>query len=309
MFKIIIVILCNIKNKLFMVQSMTGFGKATCEYGNKKIVVEIKSLNSKQIDLSTRITGLYREKDIEVRNEITQQLERGKVDFALYIDNSGKESVTQINQAVIKAYYEQIKQIADTTGMELPTNWFEILLRLPDALKADTTVELDENEWIEIRKTISAAIDQLKAFRIQEGKSLEQVFIAKINSIASLLEQIAPYESERVEKIKARLEESLVSLSEKVNYDSNRLEQELIFYIEKLDVNEEKVRLKNHLNYFIETMNHEKSPGKKLGFIAQEIGREINTLGSKSNHSEMQKIVVLMKDELEQIKEQVLNIL
>lgn len=292
-----------------MVQSMTGFGKATCEYGNKKIVVEIKSLNSKQIDLSTRITGLYREKDIEVRNEITQQLERGKVDFALYIDNSGKESVTQINQAVIKAYYEQIKQIADTTGMELPTNWFEILLRLPDALKADTTVELDENEWIEIRKTISAAIDQLKAFRIQEGKSLEQVFIAKINSIASLLEQIAPYESERVEKIKARLEESLVSLSEKVNYDSNRLEQELIFYIEKLDVNEEKVRLKNHLNYFIETMNHEKSPGKKLGFIAQEIGREINTLGSKSNHSEMQKIVVLMKDELEQIKEQVLNIL
>ncbi|MFW9597283.1 MAG: YicC/YloC family endoribonuclease [Paludibacter sp.] len=291
-----------------MVQSMTGFGKATCEYGNKKIVVEIKSLNSKQIDLSTRISGLYREKDIEVRNEITQQLERGKIDFALYIDNSSKESVTQINQTVVSAYYEQIKQIAQNTGMELPQNWFEIILRLPDALKADT-VELDENEWIEIRKTIHQAIEQLKAFRLQEGKSLEQVFITKINSIASLLEQIAPFEAERVERIKAKLEENLLNLSDKVSYDSNRLEQELIFYIEKLDVNEEKVRLKNHLDYFIETMNHEKSPGKKLGFIAQEIGREINTLGSKSNHSEMQKIVVLMKDDLEQIKEQVLNIL
>lgn len=291
-----------------MVQSMTGFGKATCEYGNKKIVVEIKSLNSKQIDLSTRISGLYREKDIEVRNEIAQQLERGKIDLALYIDNSTKESVSQINQSVITAYYEQIKQIADNTGMELPNNWFEILLRLPDALKTDT-VELDENEWLEIRKTIQQAVDQLKAFRIQEGKSLEQVFITKINSINSLLNQIAPFEAERVERIKSKLEENLQNLSDKVTYDSNRLEQELIFYIEKLDVNEEKVRLKNHLDYFIETMNHEKSPGKKLGFITQEIGREINTLGSKSNHSEMQKIVVLMKDELEQIKEQVLNIL
>ncbi len=291
-----------------MVQSMTGFGKATCEFGNKKIVVEIKSLNSKQLDLSTRISGLYREKDIEIRTELSQQLERGKIDFALYIDNSGKESVSQINQSVLMAYYEQIKQMADKTGMELPTNWFEILLRLPDALKTDV-VEMDENEWVVIKTAVSEAIVQLKEFRTQEGKSLENVFVTKINSIANLLEQIAPYENERIEKIKLKLEENLQNLSEKITYDNNRLEQELIFYIEKLDVNEEKVRLKNHLDYFIETMNNEKSPGKKLGFIAQEIGREINTLGSKSNHSEMQKIVVLMKDDLEQIKEQVLNVL
>jgi uncharacterized protein (TIGR00255 family) len=291
-----------------MIQSMTGFGKATCEYGNKKIVVEIKSLNSKQLDVSTRISGLYREKDIEVRNELSQQLERGKIDFTLYIDNSGKESVSQINQSVIEAYYQQIKQISENIGIEVPGNWFEVLLRLPDALKTET-VELDENEWIEIRKVIATAVEQLKNFRIQEGKSLEHVFVTKIARIDDLLNQIAPYESERVEKIKVKLEENLQTLSEKIDYDTNRLEQELIYYIEKLDVNEEKVRLRNHLKYFIETMKHEKSPGKKLGFIAQEIGREVNTLGSKSNHSEMQKIVVMMKDELEQIKEQVLNIL
>lgn len=291
-----------------MVQSMTGFGKATCEFGNKKIVVEVKSLNSKQLDLSTRISNLYREKDIEVRTELAQQLERGKIDCALYIDNSAKESVSQINQSVLTAYYEQIKTIADKTGMEMPNNWFEILLRLPDALKTDV-VEMDENEWTVIKSALSEAIAQLKEFRIQEGKSLENVFITKINSIANLLDQIAPFESERIERIKAKLEENLQNLSDKITYDNNRLEQELIFYIEKLDVNEEKVRLKNHLDYFIETMNNEKSPGKKLGFIAQEIGREINTLGSKSNHSEMQKIVVLMKDDLEQIKEQVLNVL
>lgn len=291
-----------------MIQSMTGFGKATCEYGNKKIVVEIKSLNSKQADISTRISGLYREKDIEIRNEISQQLERGKIDFALYIDNSGKESVSLINQTVIDAYYQQVKQISANTGIPMPENLFEILLRLPDTLKTESA-ELDEDEWKQIRVAISDAIQQLKAFRIQEGKSLENVFTAKISSITSLLDQIAPFEAERVEKIKTRLEENLQSLSEKVDYDKNRLEQELIYYIEKLDVNEEKVRLRNHLHYFTETMQHEKSPGKKLGFIAQEMGREINTLGSKSNHSEMQKIVVLMKDELEQIKEQVLNVL
>jgi len=291
-----------------MVQSMTGFGKSTCEYGNKKIVVEVKSLNSKQLDLSTRISGLYREKDIEIRTELSQQLERGKIDFALYVDNSGKESISQINQSVLVAYYEQIKQISDNLKIEVPANWFDILLRLPDALKTDT-VEMDENEWKEIKIAINQAIEQLKVFRTQEGKSLENVFVTKINRIAELLEQIAPFEGERVEKIKVKLEENLQTISDKISYDKNRLEQELIFYIEKLDVNEEKVRLKTHLDYFIETMNHEKSPGKKLGFIAQEIGREVNTLGSKSNHSEMQKIVVLMKDELEQIKEQVLNVL
>ncbi len=291
-----------------MVQSMTGYGKASCEYGNKKIVVEIKSLNSKQLDVSTRISGLYREKDIEIRNELSQKLERGKVDFSLYVDNSGKESVSQINSSVVESYYQQIKTIADNIGIEVPVNWFDVLLRLPDTMKTET-VELDENEWLEIKKIINNAIDQLTEFRLQEGKSLENVFNTKISHIAELLEQVTPYEQERVEKIKARLEENLLALSEKIDYDKNRVEQELIFYIEKLDVNEEKVRLKNHLDYFIETMQHEKSPGKKLGFIAQEIGREVNTLGSKSNHSEMQKIVVLMKDDLEQIKEQVLNVL
>jgi uncharacterized protein (TIGR00255 family) len=192
--------------------------------------------------------------------------------------------------------------------MEMPSNWFEVLLRMPDALKTEM-VELDENEWVLIKSTINQAVSQLIEFRIQEGKSLEIVFLTKINRIAELLDQVAPFENERIEKIKLKLEENLQSISDKISYDKNRLEQELIFYIEKLDVNEEKVRLKTHLDYFIETMKHEKSPGKKLGFIAQEIGREVNTLGSKSNHSEMQKIVVLMKDELEQIKEQVLNVL
>ena len=291
-----------------MIQSMTGFGKATCEYGNKKIVVEVKSLNSKQLDVSTRISGLYREKDIEIRNELSQKLERGKIDLSLYVDNSGKESVTQINQSVLEAYYEQIRTLSVNLGIDVPSNWFEVLLRLPDTMKTET-VEMDDNEWVEIKKAIGLAIGQLTEFRIQEGKSLEAVFNAKIAHIGQLLEETAPFEMERVEKIKARLEENLQALSDKIDYDKNRLEQELIFYIEKLDVNEEKVRLRNHLDYFIETMQHEKSPGKKLGFIAQEIGREINTLGSKSNQSEMQKIVVLMKDDLEQIKEQVLNVL
>ena len=287
---------------------MTGFGKAICEFGNKKIVVEVKSLNSKQLDVSTRISGLYREKDIEIRNELSQKLERGKIDLSLYVDNSGKESVTQINQSVIESYYEQIKALSDKLEIDVPANWFDVLLRLPDTMKTET-VELDENEWIEIRKTMTTALEQLTLFRIQEGKSLETVFNDKIAHIGQLLEETAPFEAERVEKIKARLEENLQALSDKIDIDKNRLEQELIFYIEKLDVNEEKVRLRNHLNYFMETMQHEKSPGKKLGFIAQEIGREINTLGSKANNSEMQKIVVLMKDDLEQIKEQVLNVL
>ena len=198
--------------------------------------------------------------------------------------------------------------MSENMGISVPENWFEVLLRLPDAMKTETA-ELDEDEWLEIRKAMRQAIEQLIAFRIQEGKSLENVFKTKITSIDQLLYEIEPFEQERVEKIKARLDENLQNISDKIDYDKNRLEQELIFYIEKLDVNEEKVRLRTHLNYFIETMQHEKSPGKKLGFIAQEIGREINTLGSKSNHSEMQKIVVLMKDELEQIKEQVLNVL
>jgi uncharacterized protein (TIGR00255 family) len=291
-----------------MVQSMTGFGKATGEFNGRKIVVEIKSLNSKQLDISTRIAGLYREKDIEIRNEVSQQLERGKIDLALYIENTGKESITQINQTIVESYYNQIKAIADNTGIDIPSNWFEILMRLPDVLKTES-VELDEDEWQEVKKILSAAIEQIIIFRKQEGKSLEQVFRTKIANIDRLLLDIVPFESERIDKIRTKLEDNLQNIADKFDYDQNRLEQELIYYIEKLDVNEEKIRLKTHLDYFIETMEKENAPGKKLGFITQEIGREINTLGSKSNHGEMQKIVVLMKDELEQIKEQVLNVL
>ena len=291
-----------------MLQSMTGYGKAFCEINNKKIVVEIKSLNSKQIDLSTRISGIYREKEIEIRNLLINKLERGKVDFSLYIDTSGKESGAKINQAIVKSYYEQLQQLAKETGIPQTQDWMAILMRMPDTLKTETE-ELDENEWKEIVKTINQAVDSVITFRNQEGMTLEAVFTQKINRIGELLSDIEPYENERINKIKTRLESNLESISDKIEYDKNRLEQELIFYIEKLDVNEEKVRLKNHLDYFISTMNTEKSPGKKLGFIAQEIGREVNTLGSKSNHSEMQKIVVMMKDDLEQIKEQVLNTL
>ncbi len=291
-----------------MIYSMTGFGKASADINNKKITVEIKSLNSKQLDLNTRITSLYREKDIEIRKDLAQKLERGKIDFSLYIDNSGKETVTQINQSVVEAYYEQIKGISDKMGIPVPSDWFTVLLRMPDAMKAEVQ-ELEEDEWIEVKKVIEEAIAQFKDFRKQEGASLEKVFEEKIANIEKYSKEIEKYETERIDKVRTRLHENLQALSDKVDYDKNRFEQELIFYIEKLDVNEEKVRLANHLKYFLETMQVDGAVGKKLGFISQEIGREINTLGSKSNHSEMQKLVVLMKDELEQIKEQVLNVM
>jgi uncharacterized protein (TIGR00255 family) len=291
-----------------MIQSMTGFGKATCEYEGKKIVVEIKSLNSKQLDLSLKIAAAYRNKELEIRTEILQKLERGKIDVAIYMDNSGKDVANQINPSVFLSYMQQIKSLSQNLELPEPTNWFDILLRLPDVMKTDN-IELEENEWQALKKSIDKAIEQVISFRIQEGKSLENVFISKITNIGDLLEKISPYEAERIEKIRSRLKDNLQALSDKVDYDQNRLEQELIYYIEKLDINEEKVRLRNHLNYFLETMKLEPSAGKKLGFIAQEIGREINTLGAKANHSEIQKIVVKMKDELEQIKEQVLNVL
>jgi len=287
---------------------MTGFGKATCEYEGKKIVVEIKSLNSKQLDLSLKIAPAYRNKELDIRTEILQKLERGKIDVAIYIDNSGKDAAAQINQSAFLSYLQQVKTLSKNLELPEPTNWFDLLLRLPDVLKTEN-IELEENEWQALKEIIYKAVEQVVSFRIQEGKSLENVFLTKISNIGDLLEKVSPYETERIEKIRSRLEDNLQALSDKVNYDQNRLEQELIYYIEKLDINEEKVRLKNHLNYFLETMKLEPSPGKKLGFIAQEIGREINTLGAKANHSEIQKIVVKMKDELEQIKEQVLNVL
>ena len=292
-----------------MIQSMTGYGKATAELSDKKINVEIKSLNSKAMDLSTRIAPLYREKEIEIRNEIAKALERGKVDFSLWIDKKDAcELVTPINQDVVVAYYERIRTISETTGIPAPEDWFSTLLRMPDVMTKNDIQELSEEEWKAVHTTVLQAIQNLVDFRIQEGAALEKKFREKISNIAKLLTSVAPYEKERVEKIKERITDALEKTIS-VDYDKNRLEQELIYYIEKLDINEEKQRLSNHLKYFINTMEDGSGQGKKLGFIAQEMGREINTLGSKSNHAEMQKIVGQMKDELEQIKEQVLNVM
>ena len=292
-----------------MIQSMTGYGKATAELSDKKINVEIKSLNSKAMDLSTRIAPLYREKEIEIRNEIAKALERGKVDFSLWIDKKDAcELITPINQDVVVAYYERIRTISETTGIPAPEDWFSTLLRMPDVMTKNDIQELSEEEWKAVHATVLQAIQSLVDFRIQEGAALEKKFREKISNIAKLLTSVDPYEKERVEKIKERITDALEKTIS-VDYDKNRLEQELIYYIEKLDINEEKQRLSNHLKYFINTMEDGSGQGKKLGFIAQEMGREINTLGSKSNHAEMQKIVVQMKDELEPIKEQVLNVM
>ena len=292
-----------------MIQSMTGFGKAVVELPHKKITVEIKSLNSKQLDLSTRIPQQYREMEMEIRSEIAKRLERGKVDFSLWVEKKeSAESATPINQALVEGYYKQIKDIADNLSIPVPTDWFQTLLRMPDVLTKTETQELTEEEWTTVHAAVLEAIGHLVDFRKQEGAALEKKFREKIANISLLLEKIAPYEKERVEKVKERITDALEKTLS-VDYDKNRLEQELIYYIEKLDVNEEKQRLGNHLKYFISTMESGNGQGKKLGFIAQEMGREINTLGSKSNHAEMQKIVVQMKDELEQIKEQVLNVM
>lgn len=292
-----------------MIQSMTGYGKATAELPDKKINVEIKSLNSKAMDLSTRIAPLYREKEIEIRNEIAKVLERGKVDFSLWIDKKDAEQlITPINQEVVVAYYNRMKEISAATGIPEPEDWFSTLLRMPDVMSKNEIQELGDEEWAMVRVAVEEAIQHLVDFRKQEGAALEKKFREKIANIGRLLEAVAPYEKERVDKVKERITDALEKTLS-VDYDKNRLEQELIYYIEKLDVNEEKQRLANHLKYFINTLESGNGQGKKLGFIAQEMGREINTLGSKSNHAEMQKIVVQMKDELEQIKEQVLNVM
>ena len=292
-----------------MIQSMTGYGKATAELPDKKINVEIKSLNSKAMDLSTRIAPAYREKEIEIRNEISKVLERGKVDFSLWIEKKeSAESATPINQVLVEGYYKQIQAISENLGIPVPTDWMQTLLRMPDVMSKTEIQELTEEEWEMVRATVLEAIGHLVDFRKQEGAALEKKFREKIANIALLLEKITPYEKERVEKVKERITDALEKTLN-TDYDKNRLEQELIYYIEKLDVNEEKQRLTNHLKYFISTLESGNGQGKKLGFIAQEMGREINTLGSKSSHAEMQKIVVQMKDELEQIKEQVLNVM
>ena len=291
-----------------MIQSMTGYGKATAQFGEKKINVEIKSLNSKAMDLSTRIAPLYREKEMEIRNLITQTLERGKVDFSLWVEKDVADTATPINSALVQNYYNQIKSISETFNIPVPQDWFATLLRLPDVMTRVEIQELQEEEWVIVRKTIEEALGHLVDFRKQEGMALEKKFNEKLDNIERLLASIEPYEQERVGKIRDRITDALEKTIS-VDYDKNRLEQELIYYIEKLDINEEKQRLTNHLKYFRETMAGGHGQGKKLGFIAQEMGREINTTGSKSNHAEMQNIVVQMKDELEQIKEQVLNVM
>lgn len=292
-----------------MILSMTGYGKAVVTYKEKKISVEVKSLNSKNLDLSTRIAPLYREKEMEIRQTIAKRLERGKVDFSLWIEKDAALDATPINAKLLENYYRQIKNIAAQTGIPEPTDWFSMLLRMPDVTTKTEIEVLDEEEWEAAKKAISEAIENLVDFRKQEGAALERKFHEKIDNIEALLKSIEPYEESRVPKIKEKIIEGLEQVA-KVDYDKNRLEQELIYYIEKLDISEERQRLTNHLSYFRETMAEEgHGVGKKLGFIAQEMGREINTTGSKSNQAEMQNIVVKMKDELEQIKEQVLNAL
>ena len=292
-----------------MILSMTGYGKAVVTYKEKKISVEIKSLNSKNFDLSTRIAPLYREKEMEIRQTLASLLERGKVDFSLWIEKDAALDATPINAQLVKNYYQQIKNIATEIGIPEPNDWFSTLLHLPDVTTKTEIEILEEDEWNVTKQAIDKAVECLIDFRKQEGAALERKFHEKINNIEALLKSIEPYEESRVPKIKEKIIEGLEQVA-KVDYDRNRLEQELIYYIEKLDINEEKQRLANHLNYFRETMQEKgHGVGKKLGFIAQEMGREINTTGSKSNQAEMQNIVVKMKDELEQIKEQVLNVL
>ncbi len=291
-----------------MIYSMTGFGKAIVELPQRKITVEIKSLNSKQLDLSMRVPQIYKALEMDIRSEIAQRLERGKVDFSIQIENKSLgESSAQINIDIIKNYYEQLKSVASSLQIPEPADWLPTLLRLPDALKSETP-EASDDENEAVKRAVNEAIDHLIEFRAQEGLMLQKLFTEKIGNIARLLTEVEPYEKERTEKIKTRIIDALSKI-ENFDYDKNRMEQEMIFYIEKLDINEEKNRLDNHLKYFIETMNGRYGQGKKLGFISQEIGREVNTMGSKANHAELQKIVVRMKDELEQIKEQILNVM
>jgi len=282
---------------------MTGFGKASLQLPTKKITVEIKSLNSKGLDLNTRMPSVFREMELGLRNQISQRLERGKVDFSLYVEVTGEETTSKINVPIIKGYINQMKAVIPTAD---ETELMKMAVRMSDALKTERD-EIDENEWKQIQTVIDEALENIANFRKDEGASLEKEFQLRISNINNLMNEAVSYDAERVETVKTRLRTALDEL--KVNVDENRFEQELIFYLEKYDITEEKVRLGNHLNYFLETLNGTEANGRKLGFITQEMGREINTMGSKSNHTEMQKLVVMMKDELEKIKEQVLNVL
>ena len=292
-----------------MILSMTGFGKAVVIDNNRKITAEIKSLNSKQLDLAIRLPQAYREIELDLRNQVAHSLERGKVDLYIYTEAIDNASAVNLNLPLLKEYKAQIERMSEELNIPLPVDWYATLLRMPDAIKTDINgTDVDESELKAVIEAVEKAMEALIEFRTQEGARLQAFFTDKIANIQALLGEVDGYEAERVAKIKGRIQESLNKL-ESVDYDQNRFEQEMIFYIEKLDITEEKIRLQNHLNYFLSTMETGHGQGKKLGFISQEMGREINTLGSKSNHAELQKVVVRMKDELEQIKEQVLNVM
>ena len=285
-----------------MIQSMTGYGKSVLQLPTKKISIEVKSLNSKNLDLNTRMPSLYREKELDIRKLIASKLERGKVDFSLYMEITGEETSTQINRTVVQQYIKQLKEVVDGDEIEL----LKMAIRLPDALTTERD-EMDDDEWDEIASEINVALEKILEYRLDEGKSLESEFFDRVKNISDLLDEVIAMDPERIEGVRERLNKGVAELKEKI--DENRFEQELVFYIEKFDITEEKVRLKNHLDYFIKAINSDDSNGKKLGFISQEMGREINTIGSKSNYAPMQKLVVQMKDELEKIKEQLLNVL
>ena len=292
-----------------MIKSMTGFGKATADYGTKKVIVEVKSLNSKQLDINLRTPSLYKEKDIEIRNMIKNVLERGKVDMYIYFDNAEEEKGVAVNQAVVKQYYNQMNEVASSLGIEIDKGeLLQTVMRFPDTMQVKMD-ELDEEAWNALRSAIEKALSDVDQFRVQEGKVLIADILKRVDLIKSLSAEVPRFEKQRVVTIKQRLQDKMKEWGEIKNIDENRLEQEIIYYLEKLDITEEKVRLANHCKYFIETVEKEVAPGRKLGFIAQEIGREINTMGSKANDHDIQKLVVRMKDELEKIKEQSLNVL
>lgn len=286
-----------------MIQSMTGFGKATLQLPTKKITVEIKSLNSKGLDLNVRMPSVYREMELGLRNQLSTVLERGKIDFSIFMENTAEQTSTKVNVPIVKAYIAQLREVyAEADETEL----MKMAVRMPDALKTERD-EIDENDWAQIQVVIEEGIKNIQDFRISEGVALEKEFLHRIANIMTMMNDTVALDGERIQTVKTRLRTAIDEL--KVNIDDNRFEQELIFYLEKYDITEEKVRLENHLNYFIETLAGKEANGRKLGFITQEMGREINTMGSKSNHAQMQKLVVQMKDELEKIKEQVLNVL
>jgi uncharacterized protein (TIGR00255 family) len=291
-----------------MIKSMTGYGKAECEFKSKKITVEIKSLNSKQLDLGIRLPNIYKEKELDLRNEINRELVRGKVEFMVSIDSNTEEANVNFNTSVLKAYHKQVEEVSKELNLAVPSDIINTLLRLPDVFKSEKQ-EITEEEWSSLASCANQAIKALNEFRAQEGQALAKDITDRVNLLTELANKLEPFEKNRIEKLKVKIRQGLTELINSEKIDENRFEQELIYYIERLDITEEKVRMANHCSYFIETMAELEPSGKKLGFITQEIGREINTIGSKSNDADMQKIVVKMKDELEKIKEQINNIL